>query len=550
MATFLQVPDRGGARLKNSFQWEFFVYIDRKGYICYPRNVLLIYVLSMNPLKPIDKFLNGLTMYRVIILGLTILVFLAFILGFIGVLSYSLTQLLRSFGVIFFTGVLVNHLYSKLYKAPVNIESTYITVFILFLILPPASTLTDIALLALASFVAITSKYVIAWKNKHIFNPAAFGAFVMGFTALGGAVWWVGSRSMFLAALLVSLLVVRKIRRFPLFFSTVFASVVAVLILSFKTQSNIPEMLVQHFVSWPIIFFAGIMVTEPLTMPPTKRLQIVYGALIGILSSWSVHFGKIFLTPELALLIGNLFAFAFNLRQRLSLILEQKIQIARDTYEFVFKTNKFAYQPGQYLEWTLPHTKPDTRGQRRYFTIASSPTEETVRLGVKFAPTSSTFKTKLFSFEKGDTIGAAQLGGDFVLPSDPKQKLVFIAGGIGVTPFRSMLKYLIDTNEKRDVVLFYSNRSQEDIAYKNILQEAEQKLGTKVVYLVTDNNPAWTGEKGFITKEMIEKYVSDYATRIFYLSGPTAMVDSYKKLLHELGVPNKHIVTDYFPGFA
>ena len=117
--------------------------------------------------------------------------------------------------------------------------------------------------------------------------------------------------------------------------------------------------------------------------------------------------------------------------------LKEKVQLAPDIYDFIFvPTRKFAFAPGQYMEWTLGHDEPDSRGNRRYFTLASSPTENTLRLGVKFYQQSSSFKSALLAMDQQSEIVAAQVAGDFVLPDDPRQKCVFIAGGIGITPFR------------------------------------------------------------------------------------------------------------------
>jgi len=121
----------------------------------------------------------------------------------------------------------------------------------------------------------------------------------------------------------------------------------------------------------------------------------------------------------------------------------------------------------------------DSRGNRRYFTIASSPTEKELRLGVKFYPNGSSFKKALASMNEADTIIASQLSGDFIMPSNKKKKLVFIAGGIGITPFRSMIKYLIDTKQKRDIVLIYSNRTKTDVIYKNIFDSAANIFQSK-----------------------------------------------------------------------
>src|SRR5258708_34079548 len=110
------------------------------------------------------------------------------------------------------------------------------------------------------------------------------------------------------------------------------------------------------------------------------------------------------------------------------------------------------------MEWTVGHAHSDTGGNRRYFTLASSPTEKEVHLGVRFYDPSSSFQRAVVELPAGSTIVAGQVAGEFTLPKDPQKKLVFIAGGIGITPFRSMVKYLLDRDEKRAITLFYSNR--------------------------------------------------------------------------------------------
>ena len=196
----------------------------------------------------------------------------------------------------------------------------------------------------------------------------------------------------------------------------------------------------------------------------------------------------------------------------LVLKLKDKVQLAPDIYDFIFTpARRFAFSPGQYMEWTLGHADPDSRGNRRYFTLASSPTEDQLRLGVKFYPNGSSFKQALLDLDHQHEIVATQLAGDFVLPNDPNQKCVFIAGGVGITPFRSMIKYLIDTRQRRSIVLFYANRSIKDIIYKDVFDKAEKQLGLKTVYTVTDSSDlpaAWRGKVGRITPDLIKAEVN------------------------------------------
>src|SRR6266568_8903150 len=114
------------------------------------------------------------------------------------------------------------------------------------------------------------------------------------------------------------------------------------------------------------------------------------------------------------------------------------------------------------------------------FTMASSPTEKEIHIGVKFSEPSSKFKRALLAMQPGDAVEVGQIAGDFTLPKDPAQKLVFVAGGIGVTPFRSMLKYLLDTGQKRDIVVLYVVTRPGDLVYDGVLRQAEM-TGVRIV---------------------------------------------------------------------
>lgn len=154
---------------------------------------------------------------------------------------------------------------------------------------------------------------------------------------------------------------------------------------------------------------------------------------------------------------------------------------------------------------------------------------------------------------KGDTVIASQLAGEFVLPHDTNKKMAFIAGGIGITPFRSMVQYLIDKGEKRPVTVLYSNRTASEIAYRDVFDRAERELGVKTVYTLTDtkNIPKdWDGHAGHINEAMVAKEIPDYKERTFYISGPRSMVVACEKVLGGMGIKKSRIKTDFFPGFA
>ena len=234
------------------------------------------------------------------------------------------------------------------------------------------------------------------------------------------------------------------------------------------------------------------------------------------------------------------------------LYFKEKKVIAKDTYEFVFEKEKLQFRAGQYMEWTLSHLHSDSRGVRRFFTIASSPTEDEVRLGVRVGLEASSFKRRLMSLRQGDFIVASGLAGDFVLSEKRGKKLVFVAGGIGVTPFRSMVSYLIGKQEKRDTILLYFNKIEEEIAYRDIFDKAREEIGLKTFYVLTDRahvSEGWKGGVGRLDEAMLLKLVPDFRERVFYLSGPNALVNSYRGILLRAGVSRRNIKSDFFAGY-
>lgn len=501
--------------------------------------------------KKIHRALDATTMYRVVEYALGILAGYAIILSFFHILPYNGFFLLLSLGLLVSVCHIVNALCSFITKRPEHPESAVITGLILFFLFSPLATVSDALFLALAAALAMASKYIFAYHGRQISNPAAFSAVIFGLFG-NPAIWWVGSAGMLPAVSIVALCILKKMRRWNLFFLTVCASFIPVSILALKNNTSLLTVFTQHITSWPIVFFVSVMVTEPLTLPPIKKFQMIYGVIVGILSSIPFHIGLLYSSPELALVFGNIYSYIVSMKKRISFRLKEKIYIAKDVCELIFQPNNaFLFSPGQYMEWTLPHEHPDVRGIRRYFTLASSPTENNVHVGVRFSAPSSSFKKKLHLLEQGDTVWAAQLCGDFVLPKQIGQKLGFIAGGIGITPFRSMIKYCIDIQRKCDAVLFYVNKTPEDIAYISLLNDVSTR-GIRTVYCVdtVGTTAEWKVETGFLTPQVIEKYIQDTQERLWYISGPNAMVETYKKLLRDMGVKKKNIKTDYFSGYA
>lgn len=510
--------------------------------------------MKLNPLYYIDYLLDRVTMYRLVLYILIILLVIASYYSVISLIPYSFVSILGS--TFFLIGVcyLTNSIFAKVFEVPANSESFLITALILALIVSPAHSLDGVVFLGWVGILSMASKYILAYKRKHIFNPAAIAVVITALTLGETASWWVGTVSMVPFVAIGGFLVVRKLHYEDLLVSFFFMTCCMLLLRTILMGSDPLNTARVLFLQTPLLFFAGIMLTEPLTLPPTKKLQVVSGGIIGILISPLIHIGNFYLTPEIALVVGNIFAYLVSPKEKLLLTLKEKIQIAPDITDFVFSLSKpYNYTPGQYMEWTLPHTHVDSRGNRRYFTLASSPTEDTIRLGIKFYEHGSSYKEALKNVDTNVKLLAGSLAGSFTLPKDKTKKLVFISGGIGVTPFRSMIKYLVDMHEKRDIVHFFANKFPEDVVYKDVFDAAEQTLGIRTIYTITDTKQhyaLWTGHTGRIDSAIIQLEVPDWKERTYYLSGPHVMVTAYKDVLVKMGVSSTQIITDFFPGLV
>ena len=502
----------------------------------------------------IDDLLDRVTMYRLVLYVLIGFIAMETVLSFLTLLPFSPLSLLLSTLFLVMMCWAANSLLAYIFVVPTNVESTYITALILTLIINPAQSPNDFLFLGWAAILATSSKYILSLNNKHLFNPAAIAVVITSFALGESASWWVGTASMLPVVLLGGMLLVRKLRQGEMIALFVMASLVTVGVVSLLQRLSLTKELQQLLGASPLFFFATIMLTEPLTAPPTQKLKRIYAVMTGILFIPQMHLGPIYSTPELALVIGNLYSYMVSPKQKVVLKLKRKGRISSDMMNFVFKpSHRLAFEPGQYMELTLAHAKPDSRGNRRFFTIASSPTEDDLHLGVRFYANSSSFKKALYRIDGRSKMIAGQIAGDFTLPKDPKQKLVFMAGGIGITPFRSMLKYLIDMHEHRDIVLLYANRTTDEIAYKDILSEAQTKLGIKVFCTLTNTKAIprnWPGFVGRIDERVIRAAVPDYKERTFYVSGSLDMVRAYEHILKNMRVRHDQIKKDFFPGLV
>ncbi len=493
-------------------------------------------------------------MYRLLLYYLLGLLAAAIVFSSIGVMNYNGFEIGISAGVLVGACWVINKIFASIFNAPTNPESSILTGLILALVIPPTFNNFGFLFMLAASGLAIASKYILTIRYKHIFNPAAI-AIVL--TALGprqSASWWVGTAAMLPLVIIGGILVMRKIRRESMVIMFLVTTTAATALFATIGGASALTSLREMALTSSAFFLGFVMLTEPYTSPTTLTKQLWYAAIVGVLLTPQTHIGHYYTSPEVALIIGNLFAYVVSSKTKLFPILREKIEIAANTFEFRFMSQqKLAYEPGQYMEWTLPHDNTDDRGARRWFTLASSPTENSIKIGVKFYDKGSSYKDAMLTMDQNTPIVASQLAGDFVMPKDTAEKLVFIAGGIGVTPFRSMIKYLIDMNQERSVRMLYSARSHEGFAYKDVFEEARRKLGINTMYVTSRNSTTKAMPHtipGPITGKLITRVIPDYADCMFYISGTRPMVEDIQEALEQLHVPLHRIKVDFFQGYA
>jgi ferredoxin-NADP reductase len=231
-------------------------------------------------------------------------------------------------------------------------------------------------------------------------------------------------------------------------------------------------------------------------------------------------------------------------------IVRETREVAKGTLLAVFEVEGYPdHRPGSYFWVELPDRgHHDEKGLRRHITIVTSPTERGV-VGLATRLRDTAFKRTLAELEPGDVVEVEEPKGSFLLPEDASQPYVFIAGGIGITVFRTMLRYIADTGEPYEIMLLYSNRDRESAAFLDELGELEAQIpGLRVVLTMTDDD-AWEGEHRRIDEAFLRDHVGDLSRPTFLVAGPPAMAEGVSELLRSRGVPEDRVKTDKFSGY-
>lgn len=496
----------------------------------------------------LDTVLGRFTMYRLVLVVLAVLAVYSLVLDALGWLTFGIPEMLVHLVLCLSLTYASNRALAALFRVRPHSESSLITGLLLYFLFWPSFASMDVAGVALACVLASASKYALAWRGRHIFNPAAAGAFVIGLTGLNIATWWAATPPMLLLLVPGVLLVLYRTRKFLM--ASVFIAVATAIITAELLQSQMSAgmALWQSLAQRPLLFFVGFMLTEPLTLPPRRWQQLALAAVVGVVFAVPYNFGFLANSPEAALLLGNLLAFLVGQRGGVTLRFTGTRPLTPSTTEFSFEPSRpVRFAPGQYMELDLPHGKSDGKGRRRMFSLTSAPDERLVKFGVRTVEPLSAAKKVLLSLQPGDEVTAASVGGDFVLPRNPRKPVLLIAAGIGITPYLSHLTS--GGLRERDAVLLVLARSAEEVAYAEELRAG----GIRVLVRVADGStppsglaPAsWEGTR--VDGDVLRALVPDVADRDVYISGSPASVASLRRAAKQAGAKRIHV--DSFSGY-
>ncbi|WP_284984704.1 oxidoreductase [Arthrobacter sp. efr-133-TYG-118] len=500
----------------------------------------------------VDAWLGHFTMYRLILWVLAVLAAYSMVLNALGWLSFGLPEMLVHLVLCLGLTYASNRLVAMLFKVQPHSESSLITGLLLYFLfwpteLIPSVQIPDLAGVAVACVLASVSKYVLAFRGRHIFNPAAAGAFIAGLTGLNTATWWAATPAMLWFLVPGVLLVLYRTLKVLMACAFLVVAVSVVCAALVRGGMTLGPALWQPISQQPLLFFVGFMLTEPLTLPPRRWQQVALAVVVALLFAVPYNLaGVIANSPELALLIGNLLAFLLGQRGGIMLTFKGSRPLTPFTTEFRFEPRRpVRFLPGQFMELNLPHSRSDGKGRRRVFSITSAPGSAEMTFGVGTAEPVSAAKRALLALEPGECVQGTAVGGDFVLPPDAGKPVLLIAAGIGIAPFLSQLAS--GDSARRDIVVLYLAPGAAELAGSDILAAS----GARVIARLSDGSPPPSfmhdAGRSRIDGDSLRELIPDVAKRDVYVSGSPANVDALRSAARHAGARRIHV--DAFAGY-
>lgn len=231
--------------------------------------------------------------------------------------------------------------------------------------------------------------------------------------------------------------------------------------------------------------------------------------------------------------------------------LKHRSEVATGTMAFHFeKPDGFTFEPGQCGDFTLPNPpQNDAEGNKRSFSIAAAPYEDHLVIATRMRDTA--FKRSMKLIDLGTELELEAPWGELTLHDDARIPAVFLTGGIGITPVRSIVLQATHDRSAHPIFAFYSNRTPNDAAFLDELTAAQESNPnfTLIATMTEAENTPWKGETGYINEAMLKKHLPDLKRPIYYLTGPPEMVAAMQKLLKNAGVEETSIRAEEFSGY-
>lgn len=227
-----------------------------------------------------------------------------------------------------------------------------------------------------------------------------------------------------------------------------------------------------------------------------------------------------------------------------------KKEVAADTLMVTFQLEEdFIFKPGQYIFLTLPKLNyTDERGPKRQFSINNDPSLKN-QIIITTRLSESGFKKTLNELPVGAEVELGPVAGAFTLPDDISRPLVLIAGGVGITPFMSMLSHIVKMKLPYKITLIYSNRNQASTAFLDEIRNFPFSIFHFQLILTMTEDPTWTGEKRKVDAQFIKEYFQNVNENLYFVVGPPAMVDAVQRSLFEADVLPENIKIENFTGY-
>ncbi|HWR85893.1 MAG TPA: oxidoreductase, partial [Rhodoglobus sp.] len=309
----------------------------------------------------LDRLTGTLTMYKLVIVCLAAIGVIALVPAFLGQLGgIQPLALLASAAVAIVATNASSVAIARMLRVTPHLDSAMITALLVFFVMDPRFDLVGLLSIALAGMIASASKYLIAVRGRHILNPAVVGVFAVTIIAFAGvadfsyARWWVGTPSLLLPVAIAAFLILYRTQRLAM--GAVFLAVTLGVVVVRYALSGTPvdQAVADTLLSGPAVFFVGFILSEPLTLPPRRWQAMLEAVLVALLMNVPFRVGIVGNSPHLALLAGNVLAFAFGQRRGIRLTYLGKRQLSDTTWELSFQPDRpVRFSPGQYMELTI-----------------------------------------------------------------------------------------------------------------------------------------------------------------------------------------------------